>query len=276
MNTLHRIQAMTDGIAEGIPLDELAKRSGVPLGDLELWQALYGAAQADLARRQSRQGRRLKQAGLVLAAMVVLAGSWATAQATCTQTLPSPLTTFCPNAPAVAGAINGNFQQLVDWLQLKVGTVGNNNVTTGTLTASSVSASTVTASGGVRSFALDNSSGTLLRWNLTGGVGETDLINYRGLGGGGVSFYNASSTSGATTLLTSIDSSGRIHPTNGIAGSGKLCIVTTNCDTNSAFTCGNAGSCGPGKVLVGVKDGTGCGITNVLTCCNLELSDSCP
>ena len=54
------------------------------------------------------------------------------------------LTTFQPDAPALASQVNGNFNQLKLWLEQKVGAVGTANVTTtGSLTAGSVSATSL-------------------------------------------------------------------------------------------------------------------------------------
>jgi hypothetical protein len=48
------------------------------------------------------------------------------------------LTTFAPDTPARAALVNANFQQLVTWIQQKVGTVGSPNVSvTGTTTLGS-------------------------------------------------------------------------------------------------------------------------------------------
>ena len=56
------------------------------------------------------------------------------------------LTTFQPDAPALASQVNGNFNQLKLWLEQKVGAVGTANVTTtGSLTAGSVSAGSMSA-----------------------------------------------------------------------------------------------------------------------------------
>ncbi len=42
----------------------------------------------------------------------------------CSQTLPSPLKTFCAGDPALAADINGNFKAVADWLVPKVGKFG--------------------------------------------------------------------------------------------------------------------------------------------------------
>ena len=43
----------------------------------------------------------------------------------CSQTLPSPLKTFCAGDPALAADINGNFKAVADWLVPKVGKFGD-------------------------------------------------------------------------------------------------------------------------------------------------------
>ncbi len=79
------------------------------------------------ALRRERQTRaRLAKA---LAAVLVLGTGVVGVRETlawggCSQTLPSPLTTFCAGDPASAAQINGNFKAVVDWLEPKVGAFG--------------------------------------------------------------------------------------------------------------------------------------------------------
>lgn len=116
---------------------EVAQAHGVSEADVEAWRALYVSGLEHASSGARRLGRPPQRwVGLAGAALVaVLASGWAYAQSSaCTQTLPSPLVTLCADQPARATDVNGNLQQLVDWVQQKVGTVGTANVAiTGTL-----------------------------------------------------------------------------------------------------------------------------------------------
>src|SRR4051812_30047418 len=102
---------------------------------LQQLSAEVRALRTALHETRTASRRRAKWALGVLATGALLGIAFsarqALSQATCTQTLPSGLKTFCPNTPAVAGDVNGNFQQLVTWVQQKVGTVGTNSVDVG-------------------------------------------------------------------------------------------------------------------------------------------------
>jgi hypothetical protein len=183
----------------------------------------------------------------VVAALVVLTltstvwltrNAWA---ATCTQTLPAPMVTFCPDNPALASEVNGNLQQLVTWITAKTGTISNAN-----LTAQNVTATTVTSTGAVRAMAIDATSGLNLTWNKSGGTGETDFQNFPGLGTGGFAFYNNN------TKIGSLDSAGNLNLNGGITVGANSTIggrrpaftATNNCTTSGTCTA----SCAPGVV----------------------------
>lgn len=111
----------------------------------ELSQALAARNEAQRDRARSLGVRRLAVAAAAAVAIFVGLGTSAPAwaQTMCTQTLPSPMTTFCADSPATASSVNANFQQLATWMSQKVGTLGNANVTvTGTITATTVTATT--------------------------------------------------------------------------------------------------------------------------------------
>lgn len=95
----------------------------------------YHQAAAALARaRRRRLARRVAVTGVAVALAVVgwsAAPAWA--QASCAQTLPAPLVTFCPDAPARADQVNANFQGLATVITTKTGalTSADVNVQTG-------------------------------------------------------------------------------------------------------------------------------------------------
>jgi len=137
----------------GASLHDAALRAGVPVDEAERL-----AMTRHVLRYQ--QGEATKRRKVWLAASLTVGVAVATALTaspafaqSCTQTLPSPLITFCPDSPAQAANVNDNTQQLITWLQQKVGTVGSANVTTtgsitsGSLTTGAISAANLTSSG---------------------------------------------------------------------------------------------------------------------------------
>lgn len=208
----------------------------------------------ELARALSQRDAGVAKASRVrsvVAALVVLTLSstvWLTRNAwaaTCTQTLPAPMVTFCPDNPAVASQVNGNFQQLVTWITAKTGTITDAN-----LTAQAVSAQSVTSVGPVRAMASNATSGLNLTWNKSGSTGETDFQNLPGSGAGGFAFYNNN------TQLGSLDSAGNltingslIIGSNGTMGTSTnsrrpVFTASANCATSGTCTV----NCAPGVV----------------------------
>lgn len=94
-------------------------------------QLVRRAVEAELKRRN----RKLLSLAAVGLAVVGLGTAWKSfAQVSCAQTLPSPLVTFCPDAPAMASEVNGNFGALATTLQNRTGlltTAGNGLTTSG-------------------------------------------------------------------------------------------------------------------------------------------------
>ncbi|MBM4782796.1 MAG: hypothetical protein GQE15_34400 [Archangiaceae bacterium] len=92
-------------------------------------QLVRRAVDAELKRRN----RKLFSFVAVGLAVVGLGTAWRSfAQASCAQTLPSPLVTFCADAPAFAADVNGNFGALATTLQNRTGplTAAGNGITT--------------------------------------------------------------------------------------------------------------------------------------------------
>ncbi|MER2566836.1 MAG: hypothetical protein ABTQ32_39290 [Myxococcaceae bacterium] len=164
------------------------------------------AVEAELERRN----RKLLSLAAVVLAVVGLATAWRSfAQASCAQTLPSPLVTFCPDAPAYAADVNGNFGALATTLQNRTGplTVAGNGITT--------SGVTVAATGRRGSFdgtelVLDNAArrgsapdgGT--RRALVHDLPDTLTINYGGDYTNGVAVSSAFAVYGSQTVTGTI------------------------------------------------------------------------
>lgn len=109
--------------------EAIAAEHGVTVAELERWRALFIAGARTSQPRRDRR-RALLAAAFITAGALGLVGreAWA---ATCTQTLPSPLTTFCVDSPAIASQVNGNFQGVLDEVRNKVGAYGSANVVVG-------------------------------------------------------------------------------------------------------------------------------------------------
>src|SRR5262245_60595170 len=107
---------------------QLAARYGVTEAEVLAWKDLFLSGLEAQPKRSSRRWVTGMAAGVLVLSFGALA-TRAWAAGTCAQTLPSPLVTLCPNEPAVASEVNGNFNQLVTWIQNKVGTVTVSGIT---------------------------------------------------------------------------------------------------------------------------------------------------
>ena len=116
---------------------------------LETYTLSRDTAQAEQAASQRRTRRAVLSAASLAALLVapwLISPAWA--QATCAQTLPAPLTTFCPDSPALATQVNGNFQAVANWISNKAGPLTSSTITTPGLTVSGASSlANVTVSG---------------------------------------------------------------------------------------------------------------------------------
>jgi len=197
---------------------------------------------------QQAQGRSLRRT-LVAAALVAVAvllplrSSPAFAQA-CAQTLPSPMVTFCPDAPALASQVNANLQALVTFLQQKVGTVGNANITTaGTLSSGQATVAGLTTAGSVTFGATTRQMVNL--YNSEYGLGVQAATGYFRTGGGFAwfrgGFHNdATNNSGGGVTQATLNDNGFTVRSRRIPSE----IVTASC---GAATCG--ASCPSGTVI---------------------------
>lgn len=100
--------------------------------------------------------------------------------------------TFCPNTPAVASEVNANNTALVNFIQQKVGTVGNANIsTTGSLNTGAATVASLTSAGatslnqnvtvgGTMSFGAQTQQ-MLNLWNQQYGIGvQAGTLYFRG------------------------------------------------------------------------------------------------
>lgn len=118
--------------------------------------------------------------------------------------MPSPLTVFCPDQPAVARELNTNFKQLTDWAIQKTGALGTPNITTtgaiaagGALSGATLSTTgTVSAGGAISgaSLALTSdltarqvtASGRLVANNIAPSLADWNTASVGFAGGAGI------------------------------------------------------------------------------------------
>lgn len=94
---------------------DLARELNVAPSEVAEWLVA-----AERARRVSR--RRVVGAAVLASCLVFgLVGRVAFSQGTCAQTLPSPLVTFCPDEPAMASEVNGNFAGVLTLMNARIG-----------------------------------------------------------------------------------------------------------------------------------------------------------
>lgn len=233
------------------------------LEELNQMKARLAAIEAERHRARRKAG-----GGLLIATLVALAaGTVSAANGNCPNGLP-----FCFSAdtPALAGEVNHNFMQLKEWLETKVGPISSNGVTASTVSAGRINATTLLSGGSLQVPSGDQ--GTQLQWNTqTFGIGQTELINNKGLGSGGFVFYERQFTTsmGPTRLLDM--TTARANFAGGIGGNGALCVVHTGCVEGNYVGCGGTTACPNGKVMVGMTDGTSCSVQNRALCCSLQL-----
>ena len=120
----------------------LAAKHGVTTDEVSRWRVAYVGGLEAASRRRPRQGRALLTAiaalGVVLLAREARSGTCSSPSAFLTAL---GLSWFCPDEPALAAEVNGNFEKLGAIVQQKLGTLGpvassNANISTGVVTAS--------------------------------------------------------------------------------------------------------------------------------------------
>ncbi len=217
-----------------------------------------------LREERAARARLMRRIGAALVMTTLVVGvRTALAAGNCAQTLPAPLTTFCGNDPALAGEVNGNFQQLVTWVQQKVGTVGSANVT---ITGSETVCGKLTANSGLDVVGNTNFNGTTA---VVGNQSVSGTSNLTVLNVSAVANVNGLTATGALRV------SGFT-----VDGSANVCLGTYDC-TSHTDSCGT-GSCPAGKFVTSAVMPTSCaGSSNhSVTCCRLRLvnavSGVCP
>lgn len=129
-------------ISGELDVEAVARRRGVPPEEASEWRRLFlaGARAARAGRRARLRGRLFKLAGIGAVGLVLLVAREASSSA-CVWDLPGPLSTLCQDGPAVAHKLNGNFRQIADWLEGKIGPAGGADVIAHDISAKNVSAS---------------------------------------------------------------------------------------------------------------------------------------
>lgn len=244
-----QLDTLEEVAAGRLTVAQSAATLGLTPADVTRQLEMLGLARA-MAKREIRAAKRQLGARVValVAVLAVTSTLWFTraawAQAACSQTLPTPLRTFCPNDPALATEINGNFQQVINWVQAKIGPIGTPNIST-----ASVSTTSLSVGQKIRGNAQIGTQGYEIDWNRSGFIGETDFVNFPDQGLGGFRFYNGGN------LLASITNGGELNVLS-INGRRPSFVATNSCSTS---TC--TASCAPGVV----KQGWGFHGTNGLT-----------
>lgn len=132
-------------------------------------------------RAWTRRAKLVASSAIFLGALigfvrVALAGN-------CMAILPSPLTTLCAGAPALAADVNGNFLTLANNLIGKVGPFGSNDSTMNNVTMKSATVSgtingaTLVSTGEVNATANVNAANVVSMGNVV--VGGTALVGYQ-------------------------------------------------------------------------------------------------
>lgn len=221
---LETLEAVERG---SLSVDEAALRLGTSAGEVQSSLRVLSLSR-DIAQRELTKARRTQLKRLAVAGTVAVVSGllWfsapALAQVACAQTLPSPLKTFCPDAPALASDVNANFQGVVNMLTNKTGPLSAPNA----ITTSAVTVTSGTLDFGARSSALIN------LYNADYGIGIQNSTAWFRTGGNFAWFKNgtfAQNTfdpgAGGSTQMT-LDTGGNLTVAGQLAGSS---LRQTNC-----------------------------------------------
>lgn len=255
-------------ITEGrLSIEAAAETLGVSEIACEAGLEAYRVHRALQARTWARVGK-----GVVLATLTVAGASvwWsppAWAQAACTQTLPAPLVTFCPDTPALASEVNDNFAGVVGFITSKVGAVASPDVTTRDISARNITTTgtVTTPTATVTTANLTSAvfgSQTRQHVNLYGtqyGIGIQSSTLYARTGGGFAWYLNGSHhndqwNSGGGSSLMTLDSAGNLTAAGQLAAGS---IRQANCAWGARGPHWNDDSsyhtvyCPPGKHMAG-------------------------
>lgn len=124
--------------------EQEAQALGVEPAAVEAWAAfMLEGMRAESTRRRGRVARPAVAVAVVLLGVLLVRPVFA--QVTCTQTLPFPLVTLCPDEPARAADVNGNFAALAA-AALRTGPLdGGARITTPGLVVATAANSTVSS-----------------------------------------------------------------------------------------------------------------------------------
>lgn len=241
-------QVLDDVEAGRISADEAAVTLGISPNDVsrQLEMLKFARAYSRTERRAART-RFIRTSLSVLAVVILTSTVWcvrvARAAGSCAQTLPSPLSTFCPNDPALAVDMNNNLQTLASSIILKTGSLTGNTVTT--------------PAGATINGQLKVNSSTSMPIDFFGnayGLGVQNSTSYFRTGGGFAWFLNGTHVggnqndpgAGGTTLAT-LDNGGTLRLNNLEAtlvnGRRPGFTMTKSCTGGSCSV-----SCSPGVV----------------------------
>ena len=170
MKTRHEeVVALLKGSAS---VAEVAQRQGVSQAEVEAWRALYLDG-LEAGARQRIPSRRGWVVGVALVAAFGGAGAMA-ANGLCPNGYPF---CFTADSPALAVEVNHNFHQVKEWVEAKVGTVGNGNITsTGTTTLATTTLGNTTISGTSRLNA-PFFTPPYSTWGIQQGAGGATIMN---------------------------------------------------------------------------------------------------
>jgi hypothetical protein len=271
-----RLRVYSQVLSGELPVNAAAAQLGIGLADVQRGVEALEMARVMLAQDRAvrmRSWRRGIGAAGVLVAIAVT--TWAVdpvwAQATCAQTLPSPLVTFCPDNPALASQVNGNFQGVAGWIAAKAGPVASPDITTRDIAARNVSVTGPMNFGtttqqmlnlyqtgygiGVQSSTLYSRTGGNFAWYLNG-------VHANGtLDSGGGTFMMALSGAGDLTVAANLWGPGGLY-TNETTYSSNTGLVWNECP-NGLYVCG----IGTGHVANNNNYWTGARVA--LRCCAL-------
>lgn len=114
---------------------EVAAKHGLSAAEVRLAREAYLSGLADATRRTPRRGRALGLTAAAIAALLLMVGARNAIAGTCATPSGFPvslgLVPFCANEAALASEANTNTTTLVNLMQQKVGTLGNNVVDLG-------------------------------------------------------------------------------------------------------------------------------------------------
>lgn len=248
---MHQLDALEAVTAGRLSLAEAAKALGRTPAEVERQLEVLQLAQA-LSARESRRVRAsvlrgVVGLGLVGALGLLLLNRTAWAAGTCAQTLPAPLVTLCPDEPALASEVNGNFASLASALTNKTGGLSGTGVTT----AGDLSARNLTLSG-TADFTASSTLQAIRLASASYGMGVQNSTAYFRTAGSFSWFLNGTHVganvddpgAGGTRLMR-LDNTGNLTVTT-INSRRPSFVASATCNSSSC-----SASCSPGVIKSG-------------------------